>query len=100
MRWLTIAALGLVACGPDPEAGAEIYGDTCAACHGANGDAGTDINGTPAGDLNERVPALSDEQIVDIILDGTGGMPPTGLSEREAEDVVAHLREKFGGGDE
>lgn len=101
MRWWTVAIgiAGLTGCGPDPEAGAEHYDDTCGACHGASGDLGVAVNGTAAADLNEVVPEKSDDELEAIILNGTGDMPAPPLSTGEARDVIAYLRETFGGGE-
>ena len=66
--------------------------ETCAteACHGADGNSGMAEN------LSERVPALSDDQIVDVLLEGSGTMPPqTHLSDQQLADVLAWLNETF-----
>lgn len=82
----------------DPEAGATIYTATCASCHGAEGDLGVSSGGTPATDLNTAVPEKTDEELAAVIQDGKGNMAATGLSDDETLDVIAYLRETFGGG--
>lgn len=78
--------------GGDATAGAEVYTASCAACHGADG-AGTDTYPS----LVEEVPEKSDAQLEDIILNGTGSMAPVALDEQELTDLLAYLRQEFGG---
>lgn len=66
--------------------------ETCstAPCHGADGNSGDAEN------LSERVPMLSDDQIVDVLLHGSGDMTPQAhLSDQELADVLAWLNETF-----
>lgn len=79
----------------DATAGAEVYAGSCEGCHGADGTLGVEIGGTPATDLNTEVPEESDDELIDIILNGEGNMPAQSLSEQEAADCVAYLRETF-----
>ena len=88
--------LFLVACGPDPENGGVLYGQTCVACHGTDGSQGTQTAGVAASDLNDVVPAASDEELVELILEGKDQMPAQLTETSDAEDVVAYLRETFG----
>ena len=74
----------------DASAGAEIYGLTCAACHGADGN----VNEAK---LTEEVPEKSDAELESIILDGYEEMPPQSLTGQETADVIAYLRETFPG---
>jgi mono/diheme cytochrome c family protein len=96
-----LVLLGLVACGNgestggDATAGAAVYSANCESCHGADGTVGVNIGGTPASDLNDEVPEKSDDELASIILDGTGSMPAISMSETEAADCVAYLRETF-----
>ena len=70
-----------------------MYASTCADCHGADG------GGTSRGPaLAEEVREESDEDLVDQIVNGGGDMPPQDVSDQEAADVLAFLRETFGGG--
>lgn len=88
----TATILGL---SPDPAAGDAVFSGGCgvAACHGADGD-----SGPTAMPLSTRIPALSDEMIVGILLNGQGGMPPQdSRSDQELADVVAYLNETFSG---
>jgi mono/diheme cytochrome c family protein len=85
---------------PDPEAGAVIYLDKCAPCHGVEGQG----DGPRAAELpNPTTPfsssavsrAASPEKWYDIVTRGNINryMPPfTSLSERERWDVVAYIR--------
>ncbi len=80
---------------PDPAAGAMVFSGTCgiASCHGPDGN-----SGPVAMPLSSRVPALTDEAIVGVLLNGQGGMPSqAALSDQELADVVAYLNETFSG---
>ncbi|MEX1361678.1 MAG: cytochrome c [Nannocystaceae bacterium] len=65
---------------------------TCASsgCHGADGNSGS----APA--LRDSAPGLSDDQIIDSVLDGKGAMPPNDLEDQEMADVLAWVRSTFG----
>jgi mono/diheme cytochrome c family protein len=83
----------------DAENGAAVYDTTCAVCHGASGDEMLEnptANDTPAAKLSEEVPGTSDDELIDVILNGKGDMPAVDITETEAEDVVAYLRDTFG----
>ena len=59
---------------------------------------GADGTGTREGpDLTRELPRLSDDQIVEIILNGKGydEMPPIEVSEAEARAIVAWMRAGF-----
>lgn len=75
----------------DEASGETLYAATCAGCHGGDGSGGTG----PA--LTEKVPDLDDCELDDVIMNGGGDMPATGLSMEQSEDVVAYLRATFGG---
>ena|SRR5690625_2259501 len=61
----------------------DIYKNSCATCHGGNMDDGS------APSLNDVGSRLSEEEIKDIIINGTdGGMPP-GLATAEESAVLA-----------
>jgi putative heme-binding domain-containing protein len=75
----------------DVEDGARAYQNVCANCHGPDGDL---IVGIDLGRGIFRSP-LTDEQLVDIIIDGINDtpMPPTpGMTETQALEIVAYLR--------
>jgi mono/diheme cytochrome c family protein len=77
----------------DATAGADVFAGSCGAstCHAADGSGGDGV------DLREHVPEHSDEQLVELMIHGEGEMPATGLSAQETADVLAYLRETFGG---
>lgn len=79
----------------DATAGSTVYGNSCglSTCHGADG-AGTD---SEAADLAGQVPALSDEALVGVIVNGVGSMPPQYLEDQQIADVLAYLNQEFGG---
>ncbi len=110
MRGAWLAVLLLVACGDDEgdttgddrvadvlaltgsaSAGATVYTDTCAVCHGANGEGGA------GSALATVADSLSDEEVVDTILNGTSGMVAYDgqLTDQQIADVFAYLRETF-----
>ena len=76
----------------DAANGATIYAATCGGgyCHGPDGAGG----GAPS--HIEVVPGLSDDELRDIMNNGSGYMSPQGLSAQEVEDVLAYLRATFG----
>jgi len=77
--------------------GKEIYGNTCAMCHGPDGNADTPVGKrlevkklTDAG----RMSAFSDEDIVNTVQNGKGKMPGFGkkLSPQELADTIEFVR--------
>lgn len=85
------AAVGQHATAFDIEDGARAFRDTCANCHGPDGDL---IAGIDLGRGQFRRP-LSDDDIVGIIMNGIPNtpMPPTPrMSEEQAAKIVAYLR--------
>lgn len=82
------------------EDGGPLYQRDCAACHLADGS-----GGGPFPALATVLPALSDERIVDVMLDGIPnppggvGMPAYGAVYTDADfaDVIAWMRAEFGG---
>ncbi len=72
------------------EKGSRLFGNNCAACHGANGDLipGADLS---AGQLRR---ATSDEALRRLVLSGIPGtpMPPSQLDGAELNQLVAYIR--------
>jgi len=65
-----------------------VYAQTCAGCHSPDG-SGMGIN--------NKIPNMSDEQIIDIIENGTGGMGPQNVrGDCTMLDLIAFLRDAFG----
>lgn len=93
MFWLL---LGCQAVKGDPQLGADLYVQHCATCHGEDGTLGKPIFDVESANLNFRVPELKDDRLVEVIQTGFQAMPPLVLEEREALDIVAWLRTKFG----
>lgn len=105
MKWsglfFSLLTLGMVACKDkggdsgglvgDATAGATVFADTCASCHGASGEG---VEGySPS--MTEEVPELSDAEIEDVILNGYEEMPAQDLTAQEVADVIAYLNETF-----
>ena len=79
----------------DPANGETLFAN-CAGCHGATGEGGIDIGGTPSADLTVRVPAMTDAELEGVIADGFGSaMPSQYTDEQDIADVVAYLRQTF-----
>ena len=89
----------LAACAhePDPSAGADRYDLFCSSCHGADGAAGVQVDGVAATALSAVVPTLSDDTLTTVIQDGYLAMPAQQLDDDRTADVIAYLRETFGG---
>ena len=68
-----------------------MYSQSCTGCHGADGTGG---GGGIA--LQGYIENRSDEQMITIIIEGKGGMPPYGQAHpQEIADVVAYMRREF-----
>ena len=70
--------------------GALLFPDYCAGCHGADGVSGS----SPA--LDEAVPSLSDDALIEILMNGTGGMVAPSLTTCQEEALFTYLRDTFG----
>jgi mono/diheme cytochrome c family protein len=101
MKNTLIATLGLIAIAGLSWAGAsegkDIYAAKCAPCHGANGEGKAAIakmyNVTQAPLASKEVQAKTDAQLQAVILKGQGKMKPvSGITEKQAADVVAFIR--------
>jgi len=81
--------LPLVACGSsltgDATAGATVYADNCASCHGADATGGSGPN---------LVGEVETDEATDIIMNGKEAMPAFAdiLSEQDVADVIAYLQ--------
>ena len=73
--------------------GQAVYEASCSFCHTLTG---SQNGSTPA--LTDRVPYLSEDEIIDVILNGKGSMPgyEGTLKDQEIVDVAAYLRSAFG----
>ena len=77
--------------------GKELYTSKCAPCHGANGEGKASIakmfGVTLPALASKEVQAKSDADLKKVILAGKGKMKPVaGLTEKQADDVVAYVR--------
>lgn len=79
---------GEAAAGGNAEAGAVVFSENCATCHGATGHGG---NGGP--DLRTMPLAKTEAGAIQQVTNGGGAMPPFGgtLSEEEIENVAAYV---------
>jgi mono/diheme cytochrome c family protein len=90
-----IAWAGLAIAGA-PE-GKELFTAKCAPCHGQNGEGKAAIakmfNVTLPALASKEVQAKSDADLKKVIISGKGKMKPvSGVTEKQADDVVAFLR--------
>lgn len=76
----------------DPDAGATVYKDNCVDCHEKNGE------GIGDAVLPEKIPANTDEDVVENILAGPWIMPNfvNELDNQQVADVFAYLRATWG----
>ena len=74
--------------------GATLFGETCAACHGASGEGHATALNAPALNGSEHTWHHSDEQIVGLIRQGGMQMPAVGAdwSDADIEAVLAHVK--------
>ena len=98
---LSLVSLSLFACGDktdDTSAGEEtvsgeadlangqtVHDSICMACHAGNPD------------METNTPNLSDAELESVIQSGSGSMPGQGLSDTDLRDVIAYLRDTYGG---
>ncbi|MEZ4379926.1 MAG: cytochrome c [Nannocystaceae bacterium] len=85
----------IIALSGDSMSGESLYGTHCASCHMADG-TGNDGLGYPS--LVEHASHESDEEIVEIVLEGEDAMPAfrSQLSDQEVADVLAYIRATWG----
>lgn len=67
------------------ECGAEVYAAMCSACHVEN-----------AVDLVDHVPNHTDEQLIYVLLAGSGDMPSIDIDNHSAAHVLSWLRDQYG----
>lgn len=74
----------------DEAAAQEAYAGSCAACHGGN------LEGSAGPSLEQVGTKYSEEEILDIINNGIGSMPPQGdaVDEEAKEDLAAWLADQ------
>ncbi|MFT5683541.1 MAG: cytochrome c551 [Myxococcota bacterium] len=73
--------------GGGSSSGGDLYVQSCVNCHGQDGE-GTDSGPVLSGEVS----TLTDSELTDILLNGTGDMPDPGLSESEVDTLVDWLR--------
>lgn len=62
----------------------------CAGCHGSDGQSGS------SPDLSEAIPTLSDDDLMNILMNGIGSMPPPNLTTCEEDALFTYLRDTHG----
>lgn len=72
----------------DANAGTAVYGRKCISCHGADGEG--------RGSMAAMVPALSDEDLAQVIAGG-GHVSQDGMTDQEAADLMAYCRASWPG---
>ena len=78
----------------DEATGGQVYAGRCQSCHGADGSG----EGVVGPSLVDHVPATSDEDILDIVLEGDGGMPSAAdLDDQDLADLLAYMNSEWGG---
>lgn len=71
----------------DAEAGAPLYSDNCSRCHGAT------ARGGSGPDLVSHLKDHDEAELIDEILEGSGGMPSfKSLEDQQIADIIAHIR--------
>ena len=103
-KYVLLVLVGLIACGeksddtsavdatPEDDAveadlvnGQVVHDERCMACHAGNPDMAT------------NTPSLNDAELESVIQNGSGSMPGQGLDETDLRDVIAYLRDVYGG---
>ena len=101
MLSLGLLSLSLFACGEKTEDTAGSGDVVSGEADLVNGEAVHDSNCMPchAGnpDMETNTPSLSDSELESVIQNGSGAMPGQGLSETDLRDVIAYLRQEYGG---
>jgi cytochrome c551 len=69
-------------------AGEDVYQQNCASCHGA------DLSGGAGPDLTSAGSNFSEDELEDIIVNGTGSMPAQNVSGDDLDALVSWLSEQ------
>lgn len=90
-----LAVVGILACeAPTSDdtgslTGESLYRANCMACHGEDGISGY------AADLDELVPTLSDDELIEIMRSGFNDMDAVSVTIEEARLITTYLRSRF-----
>lgn len=80
----------ILALSGDEASGASVYTGSCSGCHGTNGEG---LTGPAMADV---VSDNSDEEIVSVVLSGTGSMPAfDSLADQDIADLLAYITNTF-----
>lgn len=80
----------------DADGGKALYEKSCAGCHGPDGK-GNEKMAKLLGDkglniVGNETKKKSDEQLMKILVEGSGKMPPSKLSKEEQKQVLSYVR--------
>jgi mono/diheme cytochrome c family protein len=100
---LTIIGLGIAAglaseaMAGEADSGKAIYEKSCMGCHGADGKGNEKMAKIPGFDkglniVGADVKKKSDEQLLKLIAEGAGKMPPSKLTKEEQKQALAYAR--------
>ena len=67
----------------------ELFMTACAGCHGEDGDSGSAPN------LSIMVPLMPDEQLENVIVNGSGPMPGGTVPTEDVPSLITYLRNRF-----
>ena len=99
---VTIAGLAIwtgttaAAVAGDADSGKALYEKSCVGCHGADGK-GNEKMAKLLGDkglniVGDETKKKSDEQLMKVLTEGVGKMPPSKLSKEEQKQVLSYVR--------
>lgn len=94
--WIT-AGLASTAMAGEADGGKAIYEKSCAGCHGADGKGNEKMAKIPGFEkglniVGAETKKKSDEQLLKIIAEGAGKMPPTKLTKEEQKQSLIYSR--------
>ena len=74
----------------DESNGEALYNQHCANCHGIDGSGVDDVGPSFLNELHH-----SDAELIEVMLEGRGSMPPTPITQEEAESIMEYIRTNF-----
>lgn len=94
--WIT-AGLASTAMAGDADSAKAIYEKSCAGCHGADGKGNEKMAKIPGFEkglniVGAETKKKSDEQLLKIIAEGAGKMPPSKMTKEEQKQALSYSR--------